>query len=253
MLKIDQVGMRFGGLEVLSNISFEMNSGEILGVIGPNGAGKTTLFNLITGIYSPTSGQISFAGNPIHQLAPYDIARLGIARTFQNIRLFNRMTVAETVETALIAKCPDRFWSSLIRLPQYHDRHRRRHEKINELLAEFGLSDYATHIAVSLPYGLQRKLEIVRALATQPSLILLDEPAAGMNTVEKEALKALIVRINQTYKISVILIEHDVKLVMGVVDRVVVLDHGVCIASGIPDMVRNDPTVVTAYLGTHHA
>ena len=253
MLSIEKVGMRFGGLEVLSDISFEVGPGEIVGVIGPNGAGKTTLFNLITGIYSPAAGQISFGGTRIDQLAPYEIARLGIARTFQNIRLFARMTVAQTVETALVTKCPDRFWSSLIRFPGYQRRQAERHAQIHALLARFGLGEFADQLATSLPYGLQRKLEIVRALATQPSLILLDEPAAGMNTVEKAALKDLITLINTEFSVSIVLIEHDVKLVMGVVNRVVVLDHGLCIAAGVPEMVRRDPAVIAAYLGPNHA
>ncbi|OZM72158.1 ABC transporter ATP-binding protein [Amycolatopsis antarctica] len=248
LLRVENVTMRFGGLVALDDVDFGIRRGEILGLIGPNGAGKTTCFNTMTGVYRPTSGRIMLEDKPLGKAAKYDITRRGIARTFQNIRLFGEMTALENVVVGTDARHKTSVLGALLRLPRHLHEERAAVDKAMALLEFVGIADRAADKAKNLPYGYQRRLEIARALATEPKLLCLDEPAAGFNPYEKEELMGLIRKIRDD-GYTVLLIEHDMKLVMGVTDRIVVLEFGKKIAEGLPTEIRENPAVIAAYLG----
>ena len=248
VLEVDSLTLRFGGLVALDDVSFHINQGEILGLIGPNGAGKTTCFNAVTGVYRPTSGDIRFNGASLVGKKRFEITKLGVARTFQNIRLFPTMTALENVLVGADAQHSTGILSALFRLPRHRREEQEGHDRAMELLRFMGISRSADELAANLSYGDQRRLEIARAMATQPKLICLDEPAAGFNPAEKATLMELIRKVrDQGY--TVLLIEHDMRLVMGVTDRIVVLEFGRKIAEGTPAEIRDNPAVIAAYLG----
>jgi ABC-type branched-subunit amino acid transport system ATPase component len=248
VLQVEDATLRFGGLTALDSVSFEIREGEILGLIGPNGAGKTTCFNAMTGVYQLTSGTIRFEGNSLAGRKRHKITQLGMARTFQNIRLFKAMTALENVMVGADTHSKVTFFEALFRLP----RHRRSEEasrtRALELLDLVGISARSDELAANLSYGDQRRLEIARAMATNPRLLCLDEPAAGFNPAEKQRLMELI-RTLRDQGVTVLLIEHDMRLVMGVTDRIVVLEFGRKIAEGLPSEIRDNPAVIAAYLG----
>lgn len=248
LLKLAGIGKRFGGLAALSEVSLHIGRGEIYGLIGPNGAGKTTLFNVITGLYQPDEGAFHFDGRAYSRCKPYVLAQAGIARTFQNIRLFANMTALENVMVGRHVRTGTGIWGALVRSRSAREEERAIEKRAHELLHYVGIQRRSNTLAKHLSYGEQRRLEIARALATEPKLLALDEPAAGMNATETESLKDLMKKIRDS-GITVLLIEHDVKLIMGLCDRVAVLDYGKKIAEGVPDEVRSDPAVVAAYLG----
>ncbi|KEO83630.1 ABC transporter ATP-binding protein [Tumebacillus flagellatus] len=249
LLKAEKVSRVFGGLKAVSDVNLEINDGELVGLIGPNGAGKTTLFNLLTGVYEPSDGDITFSGTRVNGLKPYQITKRGAARTFQNIRLFGEMTVLENVMVAYNMHAQHNLFSSILRLPTHFKGEADMREKAIEFLKIFNLESKKDEIAKNLPYGEQRRLEIARALAAKPKLLLLDEPAAGMNPQETTDLMNLIRWIRDEFKITILLIEHDMGLVMGVCERIYVLDRGQMIASGTPEQIRTNPKVIEAYLG----
>lgn len=249
LLEVQNLGIRFGGLKAVSNFNIEINRGELMGLIGPNGAGKTTIFNLLTGVYAPTEGQIIFNGENISGLAPYKVTRKGISRTFQNIRLFKELSVLDNVKIAYHTLAKNSIFSSVFRLPSHFRNEKEMEEKATEFLKIFGLDHLKDEKAKNLPYGGQRRLEIARALAADPQLLLLDEPAAGMNPQETKDLMELIAFIREKFDLTILLIEHDMKLVMGICERIFVVDHGQLIAHGSPEEIRTHPKVIEAYLG----
>jgi branched-chain amino acid transport system ATP-binding protein len=249
LLNIDNITIRFGGLTAVDSFKLKIEKEEIIGLIGPNGAGKTTVFNMVTGIYTPTENKIYFQDEDITDLKPDKIAKKGIARTFQNIRLLDNLSVLDNVMIGTHLRLKSNLFSAIFRLPSYIKEEDDLYNKSIELLKKVELDEYTNEKAGSLPYGKQRKLEIARALATNPKLILLDEPAAGMNPQESHELVNFIRQIRDEFGVTVFLIEHDMKVVMEICERILVLDYGKTIAEGVADEIKNNPEVIKAYLG----
>lgn len=249
LLEVKNLSITFGGLKAVDNLNLEIEKGQLYGLIGPNGAGKTTVFNMLTGVYKPTSGYIKLDGEKIDGLSPIHINRKGIARTFQNIRLFGNMSILDNVKLGLNNKQKYTVIEGVLRLPRYFKEEKAMNERALELLKVFDLKNDANTLASNLPYGKQRKLEIARALATEPKLLLLDEPAAGMNPNETAELMDTIQLVRKKYNVTILLIEHDMKLVSGICEEIMVLNFGTELAHGKPEVVLNKPEVITAYLG----
>ncbi|MBQ9113145.1 MAG: ABC transporter ATP-binding protein [Clostridia bacterium] len=249
VLKTDQLCIQFGGLKAVDHVNLEIKKGELYGLIGPNGAGKTTVFNLLTGVYKPTSGRFYLCGEDLTGKPPAEVNKKGIARTFQNIRLFNNLTVIENVMVGLSNQIPCSIFESVFRLPRHRKSEREYYERALELLKVFKLDEYKDHLASNLPYGKQRKLEIARAMATNPTLLLLDEPAAGMNPNETQELMDDITFIRKEFGMTILLIEHDMRLVSGICEKLTVLNFGTELAKGDTAEVLNDPEVIKAYIG----
>lgn len=249
LLKVNNLSIMFGGLKAVSDFNITISEGEIYGLIGPNGSGKTTVFNMLTGVYRPTTGEIKLGSSSIVGCKPYEITKYGIARTFQNIRLFKNLTVLDNVRLSYHFKAKNGVTSSILRLPLYFKEENMIKKNAMELLKIFNLGDSAYEYAENLPYGKQRRLEIARAIATGPKLLLLDEPAAGMNPQETMDLLETVKFVKEKFNLSVLLIEHDMKFVMNLCDKLIVLDHGQIISKGTPDVVKKDPKVIEAYIG----
>ncbi|KAF1301253.1 MULTISPECIES: ABC transporter ATP-binding protein [Enterococcus] len=253
LLDVKNLTKNFGGLAAVSHVSMYLETNELVGLIGPNGAGKTTLFNLLTGVYEPSEGDVLLdhqgTMERLNGIKPYRVAEKGMSRTFQNIRLFKELTVMENVLIAMNGKHQVNFFTSIFRLPKFYKNEEKLHQKALELLAIFGLEKKADTLAKNMPYGEQRRLEIVRALATEPKVLFLDEPAAGMNPQETAELTELIRKIQQDFQLTILLIEHDMSLVMEVCERIYVLEYGQVIAEGDPEAIKSNPRVIEAYLG----
>jgi branched-chain amino acid transport system ATP-binding protein len=249
LLNVTNLTKSFGGLVAINNVNFSMEPGQIVSVIGPNGAGKTTFFNMISGYYVPDSGTIEFDGKSLTKLSPERVAQKGIARTFQNIRLFKDMLVAENILVGRYMRMKENIWDIVLHLPRMQKEEQAAFDKVLELLDYVGLSGKEGELAKNLSYGQQRRLEIARALAIEPKLLLLDEPAAGLNPKETEEMKSFILKLRREKDMTILLIEHDMKLVMGLSDRITVINYGVKIAEGTPDEIRRNQQVIEAYLG----
>ena len=249
MLKVRNLGVSFGGLKAVQNFNLELCEGELVGLIGPNGAGKTTVFNLLTGVYVPTEGDIELLGERLNGKAPYQVVHAGIARTFQNIRLFKDMTVLDNVKVAFTKDAKYGFFDAMFRTPRFWKFEKQQDIRARELLELFHMAHLADELAGNLPYGQQRKLEIARALATNMLILLLDEPAAGMNPTETEELLQCLNVIREKFGIAILLIEHDMSLVMNICERIIVIDYGQTIAAGAPEEIVRNPQVIAAYLG----
>lgn len=249
LLKVENLTKNFGGLAAVSRVNLELAPQELVGLIGPNGAGKTTLFNLLTGVYEPSEGTIYLNDEKLNGKKPYVIAARGLGRTFQNIRLFNQLSVLDNVLIGMTHHAKEGFWSSLLRFPKFYQDEKEMGQAALELLQLFDLEDKQLELAKNLSYGEQRRLEIVRALATKPKILFLDEPAAGMNPQETAELTELIKRIQEQFQMTILLIEHDMNLVMEVCERIYVLEYGQMIAHGTPEEIKTNPRVIEAYLG----
>ncbi len=248
ILKATNITQKFGGLTAVDNVNFELHKGEIVGIIGPNGAGKTTFFNVLTGMYNPTEGKVYYKDKDITGLKPFQITACGMARTFQNIRLFAQMTAIENVMVGMHCRTKANLADAIFRLPRHRREEKAAEEKALNVLELAGLADFRYHYATSLPYGLQRRLEIARAIASDPEILLLDEPAAGMNEQETSDLMDFIRKL-QGLGYTILLIEHDMRLVMNICERIYVLNYGALIAHGVPDEIKSNPLVIEAYLG----